>query len=82
MYWCGGGSGNNNWGGSYQPEKSIQEQIYAGQQDSFLVPKMASGGAESFQQELLVEQRKALSQALMSKFTETVFKKSITSPNT
>ena len=86
MSWFGGGGGgssNNNGGGSYQPENSYQEQNnYAGQQESYSAPKMASGSAESFQQELLMEQQKALIQAFMFKLTETAFKKCITAPNT
>ena len=89
MSWFGGGGGgggsksDSNGGGSYQPESSYQDQGFVGQQESFAAPRSAGGtSAESFQQELLMEQQKALIQAVMFKLTETAFKKCVTSPST
>ena len=88
MSWFGGGGSggsksDSNSGSSYQPESSYQDQGFAGQQESFAAPRSAGGtSAESFQQELLMEQQKALIQAVMFKLTETAFKKCVTSPST
>lgn len=82
MSWFGGGGGksDSNGGGSYQPENSYQDQSFVGQQESYSAPRAAAGSAESFQQELLLEQQKALIQAVMFKLTEIAFKKCITTP--
>jgi Tim10/DDP family zinc finger len=84
MSWFGGSGGksDNNGGGSYQPENSYQDQSFVGQQESYSAPRAAAGSAESFQQELLLEQQKALIQAVMFKLTEIAFKKCITTPAT
>ena len=83
MSWFGGGGkSDNNGGGSYQPENSYQDQSYVGQQEAYSAPRAVGGSAESFQQELLLEQQKALIQAVMFKLTETAFKKCVTAPNT
>ena len=84
MSWFGGGGGksDSNGGGSYQPENSYQDQSFVGQQESYSAPRAAAGSAESFQQELMLEQQKALIQAVMFKLTDTAFKKCITQPST
>lgn len=83
MSWFGGGGkSDNNGGGSYEPESSYQEQSYVGQQEAYAAPRSGGGSVENFQQELLMEQQKALIQAVMFRLTDTAFKKCITSPST
>lgn len=86
MSWFGGGGGSkndSNSGSSYQPESSYQDQGFVGQQESYAAPRSVGGtSTESFQQELIMEQQKALIQAVMFKLTETAFQKCVTSPST
>lgn len=86
MSWFGGGGGSkndSNSGSSYQPESSYQDQGFVGQQESYAAPRSGGGtSTESFQQELIMEQQKALIQAVMFKLTETAFQKCVTSPST
>ena len=81
MSWFGGGGkSDNNGGGRYEPESSYQEQNYVGQQEAYAAPR-TGGASEQFQQELLMEQQKALIQAVMFRLTDTAFKKCITNPS-